>query len=268
LMDATYATVGGGIGNTASGNYATVPGGNLNTASGTSSFAAGSRAQATHSGSFVWADTVNTAYVTSDRADQFKVRSWGGSKFEDGDGLWVELNYTALIDTSSGTYLDYDGVWHTASDRNVKENFQNIDGQQILETLAKVPVTSWNYKSSNDTERHIGPVAQDFYEAFGLGNSDTTIGTIDADGISIAAIQALYERSVVLETENTSLHQQLSDLEQRLNNFESSSVGSPNSTILYLCLVFLMLLSVVALIVVGWRTGLLRLSREESRGGI
>jgi hypothetical protein len=38
---------------------------------------------------------------------------------------------------------------------------------------------------------HIGPTAQDFHAAFGLGSDDETIGTVDADGVALAAIQGL-----------------------------------------------------------------------------
>jgi hypothetical protein len=41
--------------------------------------------------------------------------------------------------------------------------------------------------------RHLGPTAQDFYEVFGLGDDDKYISTVDADGVALAAIQALYE---------------------------------------------------------------------------
>lgn len=75
--DAPYATVGGGQLNTAGRAYATVPGGYYNTASGYSSFAAGNRARALHSGAFVWSDTAGTEFQSSGN-DQFLVRASGG----------------------------------------------------------------------------------------------------------------------------------------------------------------------------------------------
>ncbi len=42
-------------------------------------------------------------------------------------------------------------------------------------------------------------MAQDFFAAFGLGDSDKAIGTIDADGVDLAAIQGL--RDAILNEE-------------------------------------------------------------------
>ena len=39
--------------------------------------------------------------------------------------------------------------------------------------------------------RHLGPTAQDFRAAFGLGHNDTTISSVDAPGVALAAIQGL-----------------------------------------------------------------------------
>ena len=46
--------------------------------------------------------------------------------------------------------------------------------------------------SSPTRLRHISPIAQDFSAAFGVGEDDTHINTVDADGVALAAIQGLY----------------------------------------------------------------------------
>ena len=71
------ATVGGGQFNSATASYSTVPGGTLNTASGATSFAAGNRAKAIHGGSFVWADSQNIDFSSTDM-NQFLIRAAGG----------------------------------------------------------------------------------------------------------------------------------------------------------------------------------------------
>jgi hypothetical protein len=76
LDDALAATVGGGYNNQAIGLYATVPGGYNNTA-GDYSFAAGRRAKATHQGSFVWADSTNADF-SSTNTNQFAIRARNG----------------------------------------------------------------------------------------------------------------------------------------------------------------------------------------------
>ena len=88
---------------------------------------------------------------------------------------------------------DSDGVWTDSSDVNVKANFSAVDSQEILALVAGLPVTSWNFTAEGDAVRHLGPTAQDFYEAFSLGQDDTHIASLDTGGVALAAIQALYD---------------------------------------------------------------------------
>jgi hypothetical protein len=41
---------------------------------------------------------------------------------------------------------------------------------------------------------NLGPMAQDFHAAFGLGENDCAIAAVDADGVALAAIQGLNEK--------------------------------------------------------------------------
>ena len=68
-----------------------------------------------------------------------------------------------------------------------------LDVQEVLTKLVSMPVRQWRYKVEPDGVHHIGPVAEEFSETFGLGEDDATIGTVDADGVALAAIQGLYE---------------------------------------------------------------------------
>jgi len=158
-----------------------IPGGNNNLATNRA-FAAGTRAKANHSGAFVWGDATG-ADVTSTNVNSVTMRASGGYRlFSDG----------SLV---SGVYLATGGsAWTVISDRNAKENFSRVDSRAVLEKVAALPVTTWNYKSQTNGVRHIGPVAQDFKAAFGVGESDTGITTIDADGVALAAIQGLNQK--------------------------------------------------------------------------
>jgi hypothetical protein len=80
------------------------------------------------------------------------------------------------------------------SDRNVKRDIVPVDPQAVLEGIAHVPVATWSYKTDDPSVRHMGPMAQDFYGEFGLGDTDKAYSPIDAHGVAFAAIQALYER--------------------------------------------------------------------------
>jgi hypothetical protein len=218
------AAVSGGDNNVASGQYATVCGGAHNTASAQGSMvlggedclasaclslAAGLRARAEHEGSFVWGDSYG-AVVASTAANQWTVRSTGGVRFFTNDGL------TAGVQLPAGG-----SAWQSVSDRNAKENFEPVDTKWIVEQLARVSIERWNYKSQDDSIRHIGPMAQDFYAAFAVGEDDKHITTIDADGVALAAIQGLH--LLVQEQEKLIHHQQsrIDDLEARLAKLEA-----------------------------------------------
>ncbi len=74
--DAVGATVGGGEGNSATGTYATIPGG-LGNSAGAFSMAAGRRAKAINTGSFVWADSTNADFAST-ADNQFAIRAANG----------------------------------------------------------------------------------------------------------------------------------------------------------------------------------------------
>jgi hypothetical protein len=79
LADEYYATVGGGTLNIADGFYATVPGGRRNKAVGEAAFAAGQGAQAIHNATFVWNSTTsNNDSLKSTAANQFIIGASGG----------------------------------------------------------------------------------------------------------------------------------------------------------------------------------------------
>ena len=88
--------------------------------------------------------------------------------------------------------LTVNGTFVSTSDRNAKENFKPVDPREMLEKVAALPLTEWTYKQ-DASARHVGPMAQDFYAAFGLGADDKHIATVDAEGIALAAIQGLKE---------------------------------------------------------------------------
>src|SRR5208337_4230139 len=84
-------------------------------------------------------------------------------------------------------------TWANASDRNAKENFKAVDAQEVLVRVTALPLSRWNYKEDKSSE-HLGPMAQDFYASFGLGEDDRHITTVDEEGVALAAIQGLNQK--------------------------------------------------------------------------
>jgi len=228
-----HAAIGGGHVNTASGPEATVPGGGGNLAQGAFSLAAGRDAQALHDGAFVWADSIGAPFA-SFRTNQFRARANGGVRFDVNNNRWVNIydDGYRLISTQTGAYLSTGGVWTNASDREQKENFTPVNAQAVLARLAGVPITTWNYKAQEPTIRHMGPMAQDFYAAFGLGEDDRHISTVDANGVALAAIQGLHQlmqekdaQIASLQAKVQSQQAELDDLKARVERLEQRAAS-------------------------------------------
>jgi len=99
----------------------------------------------------------------------------------------------------------------TFSDRNAKEAFAPVDARAILDRVARLSIETWRYKGQGI--RHIGPMAQDFAAAFHVGPDDRHIDLVDANGVALAAIQALARRIEAQETELTALRAALTRLQ-------------------------------------------------------
>lgn len=120
------------------------------------------------------------------------------------------------------------GAWSSLSDRNLKTDVRAIQPLHVLERLVAMPIRQWRYIGQPGEVLHIGPMAQDFAAAFGVGENDTTISTVDADGVALAAIQGLNRK---LEAElararaaNAGLQAQLQQLAARLAALETAGM--------------------------------------------
>jgi hypothetical protein len=106
--------------------------------------------------------------------------------------------------------------WAVMSDRNAKTDITPLDHKQILSKLADLPVTGWSYTSA-PSQRHFGPMAQDFHASFQLGDDERRISTIDADGVALAAIQGLIAELKSRQQRSAEQARRLADLESELD---------------------------------------------------
>jgi hypothetical protein len=111
------------------------------------------------------------------------------------------------------------GVWTDASDENLKENFEKIDGKDILDRINKLKITRWNYKTDLSTVKHIGPMAQEFYKYFHVGDS-VSIAAMDKAGIALIAIQELYLKTQKLEKDNEDLKNILLEITVKIDQLK------------------------------------------------
>jgi len=201
--------------------FSTIPGGYKNEIRASYGFAAGRQASIGdgHDGVFLFADSTPLSF-TSAAANEFAVRCTGGARFVTAVG-------GGGVPTAGVTLAAGGGSWSTLSDRAAKTGFAAVNVREVLDKLASLSIARWSYRTQ-DGVRHIGPVAQDFYAAFGVGEDDRHISTVDADGVALAAIQGLYE--IVKEKDQAlaaqqkrieALEEQARRLEARLAALES-----------------------------------------------
>jgi Head domain of trimeric autotransporter adhesin/Chaperone of endosialidase len=193
-----------GFRTTASGDYSTAMG-RQTSASGDFSTAIGNNVSTnSKAGSFIIGDNSSASVMLSPTSNFFLAR------FANGYHLVTSANLSTGCSLAAG-----DNAWTTGSDVRTKENFAEINGEDFLKKISGFHLTSWNYKKQNPaTFRHYGPMAQDFYAAFGkdkygtIGN-DTTINSADFAGVSFIAIQALEKRTTLLQKENEEVKKSL-----------------------------------------------------------
>jgi trimeric autotransporter adhesin len=185
--------------------------------SGEGSVALGHRAgtSADGRGSFVFGDRSGDAIALQAEApNQFLVRAAGGATVFSNPRL--DAGVTLAPGGSS---------WASMSDVATREHFRDLDGGDVLAKLATMPIREWSHRAQDAAIRHVGPTAQDFHAAFGLGEDPLRISTVDAEGIALAAVKALEARTrnqhQNLARENAALKVQLTALMSRLEALEA-----------------------------------------------
>jgi len=146
----------------------------------------------------------------------------------------TSIGFEALVSASNKirlgngavTVIEGQVAYTFSSDKNQKENFQPVEGEEVLKKIRGLSLTSWNYIGHDPKQfRHYGPVAQEFFGAFGhdaigtIGTS-TTINSGDMDGIVMAAVQALEKRTAELGQEKESLKAENAHLAARIEKLE------------------------------------------------
>ena len=182
------------------------------------------------SGSFIIGDNNGTSGFVSTSvytANQMMMRFSGGYM------LYTDASATVGVQVAAGG-----NSWSTISDRRKKENLVAANGEDFLKKIDGFKLSSWNYKGQDaKTFRHYGPMAQDFYAAFGkdsygtIGN-DTTINQADMEGVSFIAIQALEKRTKELQKEVDQLKMKNASLQQTVakENAENEALKAEVTT--------------------------------------
>ena len=118
----------------------------------------------------------------------------------------------------SGGDLIIGGTLVQASSREIKTNFTELDNMNILNKIGELPITQWSYKKDNGKIDHIGPVSEDFYQMFGLGENNKGISSVDTSGVALAAIKALKTENDLKTKQIDQLQDQIEDLRAMLTS--------------------------------------------------
>ena len=105
--------------------------------------------------------------------------------------------------------LEITGTLTQGSDRNSKRDIETVNVDDVLQRVASLPISTWSYKKDEPGTRHMGPMAQDFHAAFGLGDDERRIATIDTSGVALASIQALHLQIEALKAELANVRAEL-----------------------------------------------------------
>lgn len=212
------ASFASGEGSTASGYCSFVHGLSAN-ASGDHSVAFGTSVSTNGmEGAFVFGDNSNIMQLSSTQKNQISMRFMGGYQF------FSNANQSVGVQLAPGG-----NAWQIVSDVNKKEKFSPVNGEDFLSKIANLPLSSWNYKGQDPQKfRHYGPMAQDFYAAFGHDEygtigTDTTINQADLEGVNLIAIQALVKRTDELRQRNDQLLLKVAEIKARLAENELRS---------------------------------------------
>ena len=120
------------------------------------------------------------------------------------------------------TVIEGQVAFTASSDKTKKENFLPGDGEEVLGKIRDFELSSWNFIGHDPKEfRHYGPMAQDFFSAFGQDGvgkigSETTINSGDLAGILMVAVQALEKRTAEIKQKEA----RIAVLESRLEALE------------------------------------------------
>jgi hypothetical protein len=152
----------------------------------------------------------------------------GNNSMALGVGTTVTTNNTIRLGNRAVSRIEAQVGLTVTSDRTKKENFQPVDGEEVLKKLRTLTVTSWNFIGQDPKEfRHYGPMAQDFFAAFGhdgVGTigTPTTITSTDLEGILMIAVRALEQRTAELKAREArikALESRLDALEREIGTF-------------------------------------------------
>lgn len=166
---------------------------------------------------------------------EFRSNSTGNFIFNDvGDSSEMTLLKNGNLNVKGNIVAN--GIALTSS-RASKADFSPVKANEVMQKLAKIEVEEWRYKEADKGDRHISPMAEDFYSLFKLGPDNKHINPNDLASVAIIAAKELQKKTdllnakteqlesktVALKAENKALQKRLASLEKLVTNLASAT---------------------------------------------
>jgi hypothetical protein len=132
-----------------------------------------------------------------------------GLNRDDGDGgILYPMHVGTTNGNGGGAYLSWEGYWYHPVSQTSIGNSTLIDGTELLSKISGISINAHNY--ANSTEKHIGPVAEEFVQAFDTGvirdsdgkRDDMYLSSGDVAGVALAGVQELLK---IIEQQNVKI---------------------------------------------------------------
>ena len=110
------------------------------------------------------------------------------------------------------------------SSRSSKEEISHVDPETVLAKVLSLPIRQWSYKHDDGKIRHIGPMSEDFYASFEIGESPSTLSSLDTGGVALAAIQGLKKEIEKRDKKIEKLEESLKKIEDMITAYREQPV--------------------------------------------
>jgi hypothetical protein len=152
---------------------------------------------------------------------------WAFGSVAGGSFLWDnQTDGTVEMQLDTNGNLTTSGTVNGVSSRDAKMGFVTLDPKEALSRVATLPISTWSYKADGPGVRHLGPMSEDFYQAFGLGQDDKHISYTDSAGVALAAVQGLNQVVQEKDKEIANLKSRIEALEKMIQGLAQNKAAN------------------------------------------
>ena len=142
------------------------------------------------------------------------------------DGYEFRADDDVLYTLDNAGNLILAGTLEQGSSRAIKHHIQAVNPQDVLAKVMGLEMNRWVYRNDKSNTEHLGPMAEDFHAAFGLGTDNKHIAITDVAGVALASTQALQNQLSAQEQKVQALQDENAALKARLERLEKALLAA------------------------------------------